>query len=202
MGVVGSMRMGDGYVWYARDGEQKNKNKNGATTTCTSRRCSGSHAECFVRSSAAGWHQRSHGGAVSGIFTWHARGETTRGVTWPLLLPLPCGHACGLQQRFEGAHATRQVDVEQLDELLVEQPELGARVPAVPAPHIEACYSGWPVVPAAQGRDGSGRGGGRPGVEQTHSSRMDVRLQPCSLRMQPIMVPVRWRPRLHMTISG
>ena len=108
----------------------------------------------------------------------------------------------GLQQGFEWVHATRQVDVEQLDELLVEQPELGARVPAVPAPHIEACYSGWPVVPAAQGRDGSGRGGGRPGVEQTHSSRMDVRLQPCSLRMQPIMVPVRWRPRLHMTISG
>ena len=143
------MRMGDGYVWYARDGEQKNKNKNGATTTCTSRRCSGSHAECFVRSSAAGWHQRSHGGAVSGIFTWHARGETTRGVTWPLLLPLPCGHACGLQQRFEGAHATRQVDVEQLDELLVEQPELGARVPAVPAPHTEGCYSGWPVAARA-----------------------------------------------------
>jgi hypothetical protein len=92
------------------------------TTDCTER-------ETHVRSSAAGWYQRSHSGAVSGMLTCHARAGTTRGVTLapssrPSCRPScrPSSHAAArpLQQRFEGAHATRPVDLEELYELLVE----------------------------------------------------------------------------------
>ena len=81
--------------------------------------------EAHVRSIAAGWYQRSHSGAVSGMLTCHARAGTTRGVTLaPSSRPScrPSSHAATrpLQQRFEGAHATRQVDIEELYELLVE----------------------------------------------------------------------------------
>ena len=81
--------------------------------------------EAHVRSIAAGWYQRSHSGAVSGMLPCHARAGTTRGVTLaPSSRPScrPSSHAATrpLQQRFEGAHATRQVDIEELYELLVE----------------------------------------------------------------------------------
>ena len=57
---------------------------------------SGSHAECFVRSSAAGWHQRSHSGAVSGMFTCHTSGEATEcNLAAPPAPPMrPCTRAC------------------------------------------------------------------------------------------------------------
>eukprot|EP00964_Phaeocystis_antarctica_P003041 scaffold1621_cov54-Phaeocystis_antarctica.AAC.3 len=62
----------------------------------------------------------------------------------------------GLQQGFEWVHATRQVDIEQLDELLVEQPELGARVPARLACGACCSGSGW----VGTGRWAAGRRAG------------------------------------------
>ena len=92
---------------------------------CTTTDCAARERDSHVRSSAAGWYQRSHSGAVSGMLTCHARAGTTRGVTLaPSCRPScrPSSHAAArpLQQRFEGAHATRQVDIEELYELLVE----------------------------------------------------------------------------------
>ena len=70
------------------------------------------------------------------------------------------GMAAGARQR-RGGH---EVAIEELDELLVEQPEFGAGVPPV-------LLKDRREVPALQ------------------------------LAQAPIIVPVRWRPRLHITSS-